>query len=68
MWLVATVNILDNAVLQHSSSVGKNTSTHSATTHASILPMETSKGADPPFSCFFLYSTQRKSQMRTLSC
>lgn len=68
MWLVATVNILDNAVLQHSSSAGKNTCTDSATTQASILPVETSKGADPPFFCFFLYSTQRKSQMRTFSC
>lgn len=52
IWLVATINMLDNAVLQHFSSACKNTSTDSATTYASILPMETSKGADPPFFCF----------------
>ena len=52
IWLVATINMLDNAVLQHFSSAGKNTSTDSATTYTSILPMETSKGADPPFFCF----------------
>ena len=53
IWLVATVNMLDHALLQHFSSAGKNTRTDSATTHASILPVETSKGADPPFSFFF---------------